>query len=466
MDPASPDLERFIERILAEQEKENAPQLDEAALETLARRQGLSESQWSALRDQAGDHHTRGRHFLEHSNWTGAIRELEQAYVITPHDIAIRFSLGRAYAQRFLQNRLPPDRSAAERLLRGCIRGEPDHPGAYRELTALEEAGRKLQSRRRLIFAGASSLAGIGLALILMLFARREASPETPPESIPSPEEASNTDTNTNTNTDTFTPEQGSLTLPVVFPLAELSEEFTYRIERSRLNRYPGKFSYELLGTIRPALIEISSVRGILELLDDTGGVAVRHTFDILPEYRSSALPGDSLPFRALVFEERPAPPIREVRLLLNDFSHHPFTGEVETGAPVTWKKGSETLPANTSFLLHKRSARRTDGGILAPGMTALRLNLTVTNDGDRAISLLSVHPEVRGSDGAKIPVSRNPIFSSIGPPRPPGHFFLVESTTSPLLPGERRTIDTIIYLPDAAPEDVGDYDLILTEAK
>jgi len=460
MDSARPPLERFIERILAEQEREDGEPLDEASLARLARRQGLSDYQWRALREQAEDHRTRGRRFSDHGNWDAAIEEWEQAYVITPWDVSLRCDLGKAHAHRFRETRRKADRTTAERYLRGCIREDPGHGEAFEKLTELERSGRTNRTRTRLAWGlvSVALLAAVIAKVVLPLMN------PTGPGSLPDPGTGGEPDPVTTPPSQARDP--GKSRLSVRFEGAPSGADFSHRIERSELNRYPGKFGYQLSGVLRPEAIEITAASAVLELVGPEGEVAVRHEFEIFPDYRSGALPGDTIPFRALVFENRPAPALEEARITFENFVFRPFDGDVEPGTEITWSEGNGTMPVNARLKIHERSAQRTGGGLIAPGMATLRLNLTVTNAGERALRLLAFHPLVEGTEGETLPVAPNPVVGSIGPSRPPGHFYAVSVSDPPLMPGERRPLDVIVYIPDADPGDIGPYSLVLDEVR
>lgn len=454
-DPAA--LEKFLEKILEQREEVDA-ELDSESLRALAEKYGLDSEAYEKLVREAEEHRARGILFFEHGNWDDAIAELDQAYVILPHDSELGFVLGKAYVRHYREGKADADRILAEKYLRQCIKRDSTHAEAVRELTELEKladelAGSPARYKSVLIAAGVLLVSGGAW----FFFPGGGDATDSVNETVVAPKEKQPA-------TLTVSPEQtGPVVIPVEFPVAELGEDFSFDARSSVLTRYPKqKYGYELLGTILTGPVTVSAMRAKLELLGEGEKVYAEHSFDILPSHRSAVVSGDSIPFRVLLFKEESAPAIVEARLTLTQFEHSPFQGEAEEGKLLELAGAGVGLPPNYAFELRERNVLRSKGALGDEGMALLKLILTLENTGKRQIEFMKFQASVTDSDGDAIPPGHNSISKHFSNRIKPGEFSAVSSSQPPLLPGERRVIEASIYMPDTSPEDVAGYRLDL----
>ncbi|MDF1824819.1 MAG: hypothetical protein P1U68_09265 [Verrucomicrobiales bacterium] len=447
-------LEKFLEKVLEQQEGGDR-ELDAESLRALAERYGLDQEAYEELLRKAEEHRARGLLFFEHGNWDDAIVELDQAYVILPHDAEVSFVLGKAYARQYRERKEDEDRALAEKFLRQCIRRDSSHVEAVRELTELEkfaeeQAGASV--RRKSLWIGVAVLLLAGGAWYFSPLNQKAEDPLV--EEVIDPEEKP-------PQTDVPV-ETGPVVLPVEFALAEISDEFSFDARSSVLTRYDGKYSYELRAAILAGPVTIREMRARLELLGEDGRVFAEHEFDILASHRSASVAGDSIPFRVLIFKEEAAPEIVEARITLKLFDHQPFSGEAEAGKLLELTGASLNLPPDYGFALRERNVLKSKGNLGDEGMALLKLILTLENTGKRQIEMLYFQASVTGGDGEIIPIGYNSISKHFSKLVKPGEIRAVNKIQPPLLPGERRVIDASIYMPDTSPEDVVAYQLRL----
>ncbi|MDF1737551.1 MAG: hypothetical protein P1U86_00215 [Verrucomicrobiales bacterium] len=449
-------LERFLEKILEQRETVDA-ELDSESLRSLAEKYGLDGEAYDQLVREAEDHRARGLLFFEHGNWDDAITELDQAYVILPHDNELGFVLGKAHARQFKEGRADSDRRTAETYFRQCLKRDASHAEAVRELTELEkladEFARSPGGSKPVLIAVVIVFA-IG-GLYFFLAPGKESTPP-PKEVIKAPKEKPVKEEGVKAVV------TGPVAIPVEFPLAEVGDEFSFDARSSVLTRYDGKYSYELLATIVTGPATISEMRAKLELLGGDETVFAEHEFDILASHRSAVVAGDSIPFRVLIFKPESAPDIVEARLTMKLFDHRPFPGEAEPGKLLELKGSGVALPPDYGFELRERNALRSKGTLGDEGMAQLKLVLTLENTGKRQIELLKFQTSVTGEDGEAIPLGYNSITKHFSSRIKAGEIGAVNNVQPPLLPGERRVIDATIYMPDTSPEDVAGYQLKL----
>ncbi len=463
MDPAEHhSLENFIGKSLDFQDRDQAstsPTVE--STKALALKYGLSEAQWDQLCREGDAHRTRGLTFFKAENWNEAIHEMEQAFVIAPYDSELRFALGKAYARRFLEREEESDRNIASKLLRRCIDEEPNHVEAIRELTGLQKKSSALSYR----LIGLIILV-LAAGIIGFIVSQLTANPNAiPPEEGPvettlaeqplSPEEAPPFSITEDTS--------GPMPLPVLFPSADPEDEFRFESRSSTFTRYGDKYGYELLGVIQPISVEIKVMTATVELLIENEITILKKDFEIHPSYRAGALPGDTIPFRLLIFESSTPPALTSARISLREFDRTPFTSNVEEGGIVPLKTTDIPLPPNFNLELRERNIQRVDGGIFDKGSAALKLNLTLKNTGDRQISALKLKVTILNKQGDELPLIHSSIARGLAQ-RPPGHFDAVHSIVPSVLAGELRSIQTTAYVPDASPEDIGDYQISLIE--
>ncbi len=453
-DPAA--LEKFLEKILEQREGLDA-ELDSESLRALAEKYGLDDEAYEKLVREAEEHRARGLLFFEHGNWDDAIAELDQAYVVLPHDPEVGFVLGKANARQYREGKVDSDRDLAEKFFRQCIKRDSSHAEAVRELTELEKLADKMAGSRArytpVVIAVVILLVAGGAWFFLPLYWDTKVPPKVevlvPKEKPP--------------QTKTVDPAKiGPVVLPVEFALADLGDDFSFDARSSVLKRYDGKYGYELLGTILTGPVTISGMRVKLELLGDDEKVFAEHEVDIVPSHRSAAVAGDSIPFRVLIFKDKPAPDIVEARLTLKLFDHSPFSGEADAGKLLELSGSSVALPPDYGFALRERNVLRSKGTLGDDGMALLKLILTLENTGKRQIEFMKFQASVTGEDGEAIPLGHNSISKHFSSQIKPGEFSGVNNIQPPLIPGERRVVEASIYMPDTAPEDVAAYQLKL----
>lgn len=454
-------LEKFLEKVLEQQAKPDV-EFNSASLRTLAEKYGLDSEAYDKLVSEAQEHRTRGLLFFEHGNWDDAISELDQAYVILPHDAELGFVLGKAYTRQFNKAKINSDRVFAEKFFRQCIKRDPAHAEAVRELTDLEKFADELAaapSRFKPVLIVLAVLLFVGVVYTLGQLlggfsVAKDKESSTPKEKPPQAE--------TVKPAPSVKPQTGPVAIPTEFPLADAGDEFTFDARSSVLTRYDGKYGYQLLGTILTGPVTIGGMRAKLELLGDDEKVFAEHEFDILPSHRSATVAGDSIPFRVLIFKEEPAPEIVEARLTMLLFDRSPFLGEVEAGKPLELTQEKVKLPPNYGFTIRERNVLLSKGSLGDEGKALLKLILTVENTGKRQIEQMKFQASVTGQDGETIPLGYNSISKHFSNRIAPGEFTAVSKIQPPMLPGERRVIEASIYMPDAAPEDIEGYQLEL----
>lgn len=453
----NPDvLEKFLEKILEQREGVDA-ELDSESLRALAGKYGLDDAAYEELIQEAGEHRGRGLLFFEHANWDDAIAELNQAYVILPHDSELGFVLGKAYARHYREGKGDSDRIQAEKLFRQCIKRDATHAEAVRELTELEKLADEIASspalyKPALIVVLVLLVAG-GAYFFLPL--NQDATELLEKEVVAPEEKPPQSETVASAIT-------GPVVIPVEFPLAEVGDDFSFVSRSSVLTRYKGKYGYEFLGTILTGPVTISEMLAKLELLGEDEKVFAEHEFDILPSHRSAVVAGDSIPFRVLIFKEKSAPVIVEARITLKRFDHSPFIGESESGELLELTKGGVNLPPDYGFELRERNVLRSKGSLGDEDKALLKLILTLENTGKRQIEFMKFQASVTGEDSEVIPLGHNSISKHFSNRIKPGEFSAVSSIQPPLLPGERRVVEASIYMPDTSPKDVAGYQLEL----
>lgn len=256
----------------------------------------------------------------------------------------------------------------------------------------------------------------------------------------------------------------GTEELTVQFPEDETYEEFRFETRSSVFSLYGNNYGYELRGTIAPISVEIESMTATVELLAEGNRVVLKKDFNILPGYRKSALPGDSIPLRLLIFEKEPPPALTGVRILLRDYKSIPIKGEIDPGKEIPLATDETEFPPGFSLELNERSAQRKGRSLTDEKTATLHLGFTFKNNGQRKISSLRFMISLFDKQG-------NPMKQILYSPRvsnwskrTPGEVDAVHSLLPALLPGEKRALHTILYVPDVSPEDIGNYRISLVK--
>lgn len=450
------DLERFIEGALekADSVGRSGKSLSEEQLREVALRYGISEAKWAAICHEADDHRTRGLNFLDAKNWDDAIAELEKALVVMPYDTELRYRLGTAYTGQYRETGNQTDRARAEELFRQCLVHEPGHVDAVRTLTELEQSEKKGGSRKPLLIAAAALGLGL-LGWVVLTYRPVPKEPEFSKNETPESKTGEAPETNDKPVTGT-TREM----IPVEFPVADLGE-FEFDTRSSILTRYDGKFAYEMKGTVLPREIEIEKMIGRVELIGEENRVVASARLEAHAGYNSPALPGDSLPVRALIFENRTAPGIQAARIILTETETLPFEGEAKPGA-VRKEVASIELPPDYGVEICERNVIRSKAALSDQGKAQVRVVLTVKNTGRRGISRMKIEMEVFDIEGDKLPLGNSSIIDSLAKKglieSSPGTISVIGSIHPTLVPGERRVVDSRIYIPDADADDIGEY--------
>ncbi len=451
--PPAPDvLEKFLEKVISRQADGNHDVLSVDALRELAGKYGLDDAAYEKLIEDAEAHRTRGAHFFEFGNWDEAIAELDQAYVVLPHDNELACLLGKAYARHWQNGGSDTDRQRAEAFFRQCIYRDPNQIEAVKELTELEkiDTGKVRPSSIWWILGALLLTAGW---LIFKSGPESEIGEEEIDVESPEPDIGE--------RPPVTTPARGPMPLPVSFPLADAGDDFSFESRSSVLTRYDDSYGYELRGVILCGPVTIQTMRARIELLGADGEVYVKYDFDIIESFHAAAIKGDSIPFRVLIFEEGAAPEIEEARITSILTESNPFNGEAESGDRLALASGTVSLPPNYGFELRERNVIRSKGTFGDEGTARLDLILTLRNTGNQPIKALEFQASVSDQDGDKIPVGHSHITKNLSGVTP-GKISAVSTIQPRLLPGELRVVESSIYLPDCSPEDIAAYQLEL----
>jgi tetratricopeptide (TPR) repeat protein len=261
-------LRSYISRVMEVRERREGA-MRAAELHAIARDIGLSDADLAAAQQEARDHVTRGRQFMQHGRLDDAIEQLRKAVTLSPEDLDARLDLAQALRDRFAKGRDTQDRTRAIEQARQCIEQDPECQRAYLILNELDSPA-AARSSPILFVAMAAGMVGLlaigGFVGYLTWVSAPEPvivstppalnTPTTkaPPPSIPSPPIVA-------------TPQQGESTIPFELALPDgaplraatiksqydyyaISDTGYYKLQVDLINTSPDKSISAMDGTL------------------------------------------------------------------------------------------------------------------------------------------------------------------------------------------------------------------------
>lgn len=130
---------RYIE-ILEVATNPARPTLSSEALQKRVQELEIDMKDWEGLKATFQAYSTRGKTYLEASNYDDAIEEFEVAISLNPHEEKTLLGLAEAHASRWVRNRRSADKQKAIDYAERLLRIKPDNKQAVRIITELKNA--------------------------------------------------------------------------------------------------------------------------------------------------------------------------------------------------------------------------------------------------------------------------------------------------------------------------------------
>lgn len=446
-------LAGYVQTLLELQNREPERPMDEAALREIAQQLGWDDADWGRL-EEAFERHLRiGSGFARLGNWVDAAAELEKALALKPGHTETRFRLAEALARKWKADPAPADRERAEALARSVLTTDPSHEGALRLVSELRESPPssppeppRSRAKPALMALAAVLVGGMGLYVFLTA---PQTEPEAPPSTpaAPSPEPAalpSPASTEKPGLAAETPPPPARADLPVRW---EERPAFAMSVEQSRFRRFPDSFSYKLKAAFRVREGEITGLTARATLRDPDGTPLHHQDTDILADHAPPAWPGDTLPMGLILFQNGPAPPLKDVWLEIQTLDQRPAppTEPERPQIPMEWKSPP---PSGAELMVRVRQSRFSPSPVAEK--TFHRLELGVENNGSVAFTSLKFRIAWTDSAGTELETRE---------------FYAATPSGPRFDPGQRRPVGGTFGIPLATSASPPDWALSVVDA-
>ena len=334
-------LEAFIKKLLDQQDKELDRLPDKEALRSLAKDMDISEEEWDAFLKSGEDHFTRGQGFYQISNFEDAVKELEQSFVVDPHNLRYSEKLAEVYASWYKESKKPQHFTQANKFARHCLKLDPSNTLALTVISDMKSAQRKT-SAIPLLF-GLVIGGFLGYFLISYFFSDK------------------NTKQAPNIMEETSIPGQAQeaeifegiqslpLDIPVRFSEGSPLEGLEVKFLSSQKKVFANASSYTLKGYVFNKQWQIRELVLKMKLLDANNQPLDEKPIYLLSKNSHPILPGDLLALTGVAYkkmEEGPLGEIASVELSFDKVQSNEMTAPVEEGKTldVSWNTGIKPL--------------------------------------------------------------------------------------------------------------------------
>lgn len=302
-------LQNYVSQLLKiQQERAEAPlQADE--LKRIAENLGLSDKDWAHIQEKFEASLARGKSYVQYKSWDNAIQELQLAVKINPIHSNALYHLALAYWRRGRhKNGKKTDPKQAEKYARRCVQLDYQHEAALRLISQLEKQKAPKTSNASMLLILLVVLAVVAASAYVIWDMMQEKPPinklpvsnshppplvkKAPPIIIKQPDDRNVFD------------------LPI--QLNNTNDHATglsLDMESSLYRRGDYEMFYQLRGSLKNKVFEITELVLRLKLVDRNGEIKFEKDFEVLsPDDDVPVRPNDYIPF-AKTFTQKTFPP-------------------------------------------------------------------------------------------------------------------------------------------------------------
>jgi hypothetical protein len=375
--------------------------LDPALRRKIAEELGLTAEDLAAGAAAGEADLVRAEGCIERGAWDEAMRCATSADALLPEDARVAYALARAAWGRWRDAHADADRERALAECRRALELDARHQGAYALMGEIE-AGRKLRTRRRLVIVAAAVFASAAASAAVYAYVRAPKRPACP---------------------------DGGSYCTVAAPVRALDLGDGVELGPATLNVTPRGVRLDLSGRLtHRGTTELTLMRIGVQLLDGHAKEVGRLTIDAQPAFAPPLRPGDSHTF---YLSEQVPQSTRAAQLIAGEKRSEPSAASygAPQPLPVTYDPPAPEHLAITAGY-RSRNARSYEGKTAVEGV------IEVQNTGRGVIRQLEL--QVQGVDADGKPVGG------------PGRETVAYGNMPPMLPDEKRTVKTFMYVQGA----------------
>lgn len=336
-------LQNYVSQILKIQQERTEAPLKTEELKRIAENLGLSDNDWQHIQSTFEASLARGKSFVQYKSWDNAIKELQLAVKINPAQADALYHLALAHWQRNRNSRKKTDLKQAEVYARRCVQADYTHDAALRLISRLEKQKTPKTSPTNRVIISMVLIAAVGISAYIIWDISRDRAPvnklpvhtnATPPLTTPKSTEPVIVKTPDNKNV---------LDLPVTLRNAnDNATGLELDLENSLYRRGDYEMLYQLRGSIKSKVFEVSQLTLRLKLVDRNGEIKFEKDFEVLDAEKDIPIrPGDYIPF-AKIFRQQTFPPhFKDALLSVVKISKTSPEGKYEPArlVPLQWEQ-------------------------------------------------------------------------------------------------------------------------------
>ncbi len=304
------NIEKFVRKIIEIQHSKFEKKITDGDLESIAEELGLSPGEWRDLLKVYDNHIIRAKGFMQFSNWDDALKELEQALTIKPHNPDALYLAANCSVKLWHEKKDAKYKKEGQKYARTCVNIDPTHRDALQLLSNLKRSVHK--SVNKTSIAIAVILVVIVILAFISLF-RRPASEsdisvisteESEKSEASEKEEDSQTSRKEENTTEPVIADDESPEVEVEFVKNNKSSGIEFNTQTSVFNKYDASFSYNFRGDFISKSHEISALKIKYDLFDENNKLVISKLKKIIDEHSPVARNNDIIPVDFLVYEK------------------------------------------------------------------------------------------------------------------------------------------------------------------
>lgn len=303
-------LQNYVSQILKIQQERTEAPLKTEELKRIAENLGLSDNDWQHIQSTFEASLARGKSFVQYKSWDNAVKELQLAVKINPAQADALYHLALAHWQRNRKNGKKADLKQAEVYARRCVQADYSHDAAIRLISRLEKQKTPKTSPTNILLVSLVLLVTLAASAYIIWDISRD---QAPVNKLPVYTPSTNPPTTPKSNEPMIvkTPDNHNVVdLPVILRNAnDNATGLELDLENSLYRRGDYEMLYQLRGSIKSKIFEVSQLTLRLKLVDRNGEIKFEKDFEVLNAEKDIPIrPNDYIPF-AKIFKQQTFPP-------------------------------------------------------------------------------------------------------------------------------------------------------------
>lgn len=434
-------IEKFLNKIIDYQNKQQTHGLQEDELKRIATDMGLTENDWQAIQKSFNESILRAKSYMQYKNYNDAILEIQQALPLNPYNLDAVFLLATLHKKKWDSQHSKDDKQKALDYANKCLQINPTYQKALQLISEIKTRHLKSSPRKHVNNTTLLLIVGIivlvGMAVLFML--KKNAPQEDIKQNIQKEVETVSTDAIVFDKFD----------VPVVFKQNKKSKHLAIEIQNSNFNDYQNSYSYKLSTDIFAKGAEISSLVLRVEIVKSNGEILLSELVTALYENEPMARNGDIISFQFLKYVKgKKLPKLSKVLFYIEEIQENtdiPESYEAAKKIEFEWK---DSRPANYNVEISERFTDYTSG--IEKNKCFAKHIFEVKNTGNQPIELLKV--EIVWYDKQNKEISRN--------------FTYLNSASKVKIKRKQTHISSGTWTVNADKEQISKYKIIVQEIK